>query len=193
MHDSQPLAATVRAGRPVELTTLSRRARAVQGVLWAYKPKLRIFSTVAVAAANLKQWDVMYAYLSRMNKAPSTSHFPPPSRASCAGRPTCAQLTRSDGCVAEAATYHALMDAAKRAQNWQATMDLAAHNHAKVRRGDTANSSYGSVVAVVLHGADGRGGGMHGRVGASHGAWRMRRSTRHGSWGVWRLHTKCTG
>jgi hypothetical protein len=68
------------------LTTLSRRARAAQGVLWAYKPKWRIFSTVAVAAANLKQWDVMYAYLSRMKKAPSTSHLPPPSRASCVGR-----------------------------------------------------------------------------------------------------------
>lgn len=40
-------------------------------MLWAYKPKLRIYSTVAVAAANLKQWDAMYAYLSRMNKAPS--------------------------------------------------------------------------------------------------------------------------
>jgi len=103
-------------------------------VLWAYKPKLRIFSTVAVAAANLKQWDVMYAYLSRMNKAPSTSHFPPSqSRASWVGRPTCAQLIHSDGRVAEAATYHTLMEAAKRAQNWQATMDLASHNHAKVR------------------------------------------------------------
>jgi hypothetical protein len=35
--------------------------------------------------------------------------------------------------AARAGTYHALMDAGKRAQNWQAVMDLAAHNHAKVR------------------------------------------------------------